>query len=170
MKTALFLDRDGVINRRLVGAYVRTPEEFELLEDIVPLLARAREQGRLLVLISNQQGVGKGLMTHRDLERVNDYMQTLLTDRLGFGMDALYTCTSLAGANDPRRKPAPGMLLEAIREHDIAPDRSWFIGDSVTDAQAGAAAGVPTILVGDHPADAATVVVPDLASALPFLR
>lgn len=162
MNTALFLDRDGVINRRLVGEYVRTPDEFELLDDILPILQAAKHQGRLLILISNQQGVGKGLMTQHDLDAVHDHMQAMLTARLGYGIDAVYTCTSLASANDPRRKPAPGMLLEAIRDHHVDPNRSWFIGDSLTDAQAGRAAGVHTILVGDHPPEAADIVVPAL--------
>ncbi len=159
MNAALFLDRDGVINRRIVGGYVRTPDEFVLLDDVLPILAEAKARGWLLILITNQQGVGKGLMSDADLSTVHDHMQTLLYDRLGFGLDAIYTCTALASANDPRRKPAPGMLLQAIREHSIDPDRSWFVGDSLTDAQAGAAAGVHTILVGDHPADAADIIV-----------
>lgn len=162
MNTALFLDRDGVINRRLVGEYVRTPDEFELLDDILPILQAAKHQGRLLILISNQQGVGKGLMTPQELEAVHEHMQSLLHERVGFGIDAIYTCTSLASANDPRRKPAPGMLLDAIRNHAIDASRSWFIGDSLTDAQAGRAAGVHTILVGEHPTDAADIVVPAL--------
>lgn len=162
-RPALFLDRDGVINRRLVGGYIRSPQEFELLDDVLPIMRAARHRGMMLVLITNQQGVGKGLMTDADLSAVHDSMQAILGERLGFGLDAIYVCTELASANSPRRKPAPGMLLEAIAELDIDAAASWFLGDSVTDAMAGRAAGVPTILVGDHPADAAEIVVPHLA-------
>ena len=161
---ALFLDRDGVINRRLVGEYVRTPNEFELLEDILPILAEAKQKGYVLILISNQQGVGKGLMTESDLEEVNGHMQRMIEDRLNFCLDDIRVCTSLASENDPRRKPQPGMLLEAIQEHSIDPSGSWFIGDSATDAQAGRAAGVRTALVGDHSTSLADVVAPDLFS------
>lgn len=162
-RPALFLDRDGVINRRLVGSYVRSPQEFELLDDVLPIMQAARERGMVLVLITNQQGVGKGLMTDAELDAVHDHMQTLLRERLGFGLDGIYVCTALDATNSPRRKPAPGMLLEAIAELDIDAAASWFLGDSVTDAMAGRAAGVPTILVGDHPAAAADIVVPHLA-------
>ncbi|MBU3742813.1 MAG: HAD family hydrolase [Candidatus Kapabacteria bacterium] len=161
---ALFLDRDGVINRRLPDAYVRHPDEFELLPDILPILVQARQHGMLLILITNQQGVGKGLMTHAELNVVHDHMQHLLQRHTGFALDAIYACTDLATTASERRKPAPGMLLEAIAEHDIDVTASWFLGDSLTDAQAGRAAGVRTILVGPFQASDADVVVPDLAS------
>lgn len=162
-RPALFLDRDGVINERIVGGYVRTPSEFVLLADVLPILRAAHAAGRVLVLITNQQGVGKGLMSNEDLDLVHAHMQHLLRDHLGFELDAIYTCTSLAVANDPRRKPAPGMLLEAIQDLDLDPAASVFLGDSTSDAQAGRAAGVRTVLVGEHPQDAADVVVPTLA-------
>lgn len=162
-RTALFLDRDGVINRRLVGAYVRSPQDFELLDDVLPIMQAARERGMLLILITNQQGVGKGLMTDADLDAVHRHMQSLLHDRLGYELDAIYVCTDLDAVASPRRKPAPGMLLEAMAEHDIDASASWFLGDSITDAMAGRAAGIPTILVGDHPVTAAEIVVPNLA-------
>lgn len=163
-RPALFLDRDGVINRRLPDAYVRYPDEFELLPDVLPILAHARSCGMLLILITNQQGVGKGLMTNAELDLVHSHMQQQLIQHIGFALDAVYSCTDLATTSSPRRKPAPGMLLEAIAEHDIDAAASWFLGDSLTDAQAGRAAGVRTILVGPFQASDADVVVPDLAS------
>ena len=166
MTPALFLDRDGVINRRIIDGYVQTVDEFDLLPDILPILTTAKEHGYVLVLITNQQGVGKGLMTAADLDVVHGHMQNQLRRDIGFGLDAIYSCTSLASDNDPRRKPAPGMLLEAIDDLDLDPNRSWFLGDSVTDATAGRAAGVKTILVGEHPAAAADIVVPTLADVV----
>lgn len=164
MKPALFLDRDGVINERIVGGYVRTPEEFILLPDILPVLAHAHAAGALLILISNQQGVGKGIMGQGDLDRVTSHMQDLLRSAVGVSLDAVYYCTDLDAVQSERRKPRPGMLLEAQRDLGINMAASWFIGDSLTDHQAGRAAGVRTILVGDFPPGAATMVVPDLAS------
>lgn len=161
---ALFLDRDGIINRRIIGGYVRSIDEFELLDDILPILQRAHDRGYLLILITNQQGVGKGLMSREDLDAIHDHMQSLLKQRLGFGLDAVYVCTSLASDNDPRRKPQPGMLLEAIADHQLDPAQCWFLGDSLTDAQAGRAAGVKTILVGEFDAYAAEVVESTLKS------
>jgi D-glycero-D-manno-heptose 1,7-bisphosphate phosphatase len=157
---ALFLDRDGVINTRIVGGYVSDPNEFELIADIVPLLHHARSKGYLLVQVSNQQGVGKGLMTHAQLLAVTEHMQGLLAPFLGGrGLDDLRVCTDLDGANSPRRKPRPGMLLEAMEELGIDASRSWFLGDSMTDAQAGRAAGVHTALIGPFEADAADLVM-----------
>ncbi|RPI65428.1 MAG: HAD family hydrolase [Ignavibacteriae bacterium] len=146
---ALFLDRDGIINKRIVGGYVRTIDEFHLLDDILPVLRRAHDHGYKLILITNQQGVGKGLMSREQLDVIHQHMQHLLHERLGFALDAIYDCTSLASDNDPRRKPEPGMLLEAITDHHLDPAQCWFIGDSISDAQAGRAAGVKTMLVGE---------------------
>lgn len=166
LRPALFLDRDGVINERLIDDYVRTPEQFVLLHDIVPILRAARAAGYLLILITNQQGVGKGLMTMADLDAIHRAMQQQLALTAGTGLDAIHVCTDLASAGSPRRKPHPGMLFEAIAEHAIDGQRSWFLGDSITDAQAGRRAGIRTILVGDHPTSAADVVVPDLRDVL----
>lgn len=163
---ALFLDRDGIINRRIIGGYVRTIDEFELLDDILPILQRAHDRGYLLILITNQQGVGKGLMSRDDLDTIHDHMQSLLKQRLGFGLDGIYVCTSLASDNDPRRKPQPGMLLEAIADHHLDPAQCWFLGDSLTDSQAGRAAGVKTILVGEFAEGDAEVVITNLSNLL----
>lgn len=159
-RKALFLDRDGVLNERIVGGYVRTIDEFVLQSDILPVLRGAHDRGYLLILITNQQGVGKGLMSRDDLDAVHKHLQTLLLDRIGCALDAIYDCTSLASDGDPRRKPQPGMLLDAIADHNIDAAASIFLGDSATDVLAGAAAGVRTILYqpnGPEP----TSVTPD---------
>ena len=161
IKKALFLDRDGVINHRIIGGYVRNRDEFILHSEIVPLLRTARQMGYLLILISNQQGVGKGLMTLDELELVHQHMQSILAAELGsIGLDDIRFCTDLDSMNSARRKPAPGMILEAISEHNLDPEQCWFIGDSASDAQAGRAAGVHTVLIGEHPADSAEVIIP----------
>lgn len=161
-KKALFLDRDGVINQRIIDGYVRTPSEFVLLTDVVPLLRAARDLGYMLVLISNQQGVGKGLMTADELDAVHNHMQDALAGVLGGrGLDEIHVCTELASANSPRRKPAPGMLLEAIRAYGLVPSQCWFLGDSLTDAQAGRSAGVRTALIGPFDSDVADIVTRD---------
>ncbi|MBU3699021.1 MAG: HAD family hydrolase [Candidatus Kapabacteria bacterium] len=165
MKKALFLDRDGIINKRIIGGYVRSPLEFELLPDVVPILLSARQRGYLLILITNQQGVGKGLMTTSDLDVVHEFMQSELAAH-GLRLDVIYVCTDLATSNSPRRKPAPGMLLEAIAENNLDAAQCWFLGDSLTDAQAGKAAGVRTALVGDFSAKDADIIAPTLALIL----
>ncbi len=166
---ALFLDRDGVINQRLVGRYVTSPSEFHLEPGVLDMLRAAKLSGDLLVLITNQQGVGKGLMTQQDLDEVHAHMNALLRNHLGFGIDHIYVCTSLAGENDPRRKPSPGMLLEAISDLGIDASSSWFVGDSLSDSAAGRAAGVRTALVGEHPSSAADLVAQDLSGIVAAL-
>jgi len=163
MTRALFLDRDGIINERIVDGYVRTPKEFVLHAEVLPILRAAHDAGYLLVLITNQQGVGKGLMGQGDLDVVHGHMQVMLAEQLGYGLDAIYSCTDLSASGNTRRKPRPGMLLEAQADLFINLPASWFLGDSITDHEAGKAAGVRTILVGAFPADAADIVVPTLA-------
>jgi D-glycero-D-manno-heptose 1,7-bisphosphate phosphatase len=160
MNKALFLDRDGVINTRLVGRYVQTPDQFSLITDIVPLLRHAHARGYMLILITNQQGVGKGLMSLEDLDVVHEHMQQCLHQVSAPRIDVIYVCTDLDGQQSTHRKPAPGMLLDAMRDHGINPLESWFVGDSITDAQAGRAAGVKTALVGDFESGDADIVAP----------
>jgi D-glycero-D-manno-heptose 1,7-bisphosphate phosphatase len=165
MNKALFLDRDGVINTRLVGQYVRTPDEFELIPDIVHILKLAKERGYQLVLITNQQGIGKGLMSTHDLTVVHDHMQQSLQSAGAPVIDAMYWCSDLDGSGSTHRKPAPGMLLDAMRDHNIEASASWFMGDSRSDAQAGYAAGVKTLLVGEFSAEDADIIVPTHSDA-----
>lgn len=160
MNKALFLDRDGVINTRLVGEYVRHPHEFTLIPGIVPLLQLAHTLGYQLIVITNQQGVGKGLMTRDDLDRVHQHMQALLREVGSPVIDAIYVCCDLADSGSTHRKPAPGMLLDAMRDYQIDASQSWFVGDSRSDAEAGRAAGVKTALIGDYdPSEAVLVAV-----------
>jgi D-glycero-D-manno-heptose 1,7-bisphosphate phosphatase len=88
-------------------------------------------------------------MTEQDLSNVHSYMCSLLADH-GFTPDAIEFCSDLAGTNSSRRKPAPGMLLDAAQKLDIDLTSSWMIGDSISDAQAGKHAGTKTILVGHY--------------------
>ena len=166
MNRALFLDRDGVINTRLVGEYVRTPGEFELILDVVPILKLAKERGYQIVLITNQQGIGKGLMSTHDLAVVHDHMQQSLRLAGAPTIDAIYWCSDLDGSGSKHRKPEPGMLLDAMRDHDIDASSSWFIGDSLSDAQAGRGAGVKTLLVGEFSTEEADIVAPTHRDAL----
>lgn len=158
MNKALFLDRDGVINIRRIGEYVRTPAEFILMEEILPLLHEAHQRGYKLIVISNQQGVGKGLMTMADLDMVHEHMQECLRVAGAPTIDAIYVCTDLDGMQSTHRKPAPGMLLDAMRDHDINATASWFVGDSISDAHAGVAAGVHTALIGSFESGAAELI------------
>jgi D-glycero-D-manno-heptose 1,7-bisphosphate phosphatase len=171
VKRAVFFDRDGIVNKRLVGAYVRSVEEFEFIDAITELLLYVQERGYESILVSNQQGVAKGLMTREDLQHITEYFQNELVRRCGVAFHDIRYCTDAESAGSPRRKPAPGMLLEAAAERGIELSASWMIGDSVSDVQAGRAAGVRTILVGEFTqVPQADFIVPSVEAVLPVLR
>lgn len=149
MKKALFLDRDGIINHRIIGDYVKHPSEFHLIPEVLPLFHWAKENNYLTIIITNQQGIGKGLMTESDLNEVHQEMRRQLS-LSGIIPDDIFFCSDLDGTNSPRRKPAPGMLLEAIAKWNINPAQSWMIGDSISDVIAGKSAGTKTILIGNY--------------------
>lgn len=148
-RRAIFFDRDGIVNKRLVGDYVKTVDEFEFLPDFFPLFELTNRYGLLKIVVSNQQGVGKAIMTLKDLRSVTQFMQIELVSMFGFGFDDVEYCTELASAHSYRRKPEPGMILDAARKWNIDIEQSWMIGDSISDATAGKQAGCSTILVGD---------------------
>lgn len=146
----LFVDRDGVINRRLVGDYVKRWEEFEPLP-------RTSEAFRLLsmlfkrvVVVTNQQGIGKGLMTENDLQVIHqNFIHAIGVS--GGRIDAIYHAPQLKQENHPMRKPNTGMVKQAMVDFpDIDPAKCILVGDSLSDMQLGRNAGMPTVLVGDE--------------------
>ncbi len=144
---AVFFDRDGVINRPPDSEkrYLTAWEDFHFIEGMPEVLAAVKRRGYLTILVTNQQGVGKGLMTREALETIHDAMQRSLTPQ-GAAFDGIYAATGLAG-KDLRRKPNPAMLLEAAADHSIDLPRSWMVGDHDNDMRAGKAAGVRTVRV-----------------------
>jgi D-glycero-D-manno-heptose 1,7-bisphosphate phosphatase len=142
----VFVDRDGVINRRLPGDYVRSWGQFRFLPGARAGLRLLREAGHLLVVITNQRGIGRGLMTEADLAEVHRRMQLALV-RAGAGVDAIFHCPHDLGADCGCRKPRPGMLSQALARFSIDTARSWVVGDSLSDLEAGRAVGIRGILV-----------------------
>ncbi|MDT7923182.1 MAG: HAD-IIIA family hydrolase [Chlorobiota bacterium] len=151
MGRAVFLDRDGIVNWRIVGDYVRCAEEFVLLPDFVDFLRGIKALGFLSILVTNQQGIGKGLVSPDAVAALHEQLQQHLQRTLGSGVDDIFVCPDLEGSNSPYRKPEPGMLLEAIRKWHLHPAQCWMVGDSASDILAGYRAGVRTVLVGAHP-------------------
>jgi D-glycero-D-manno-heptose 1,7-bisphosphate phosphatase len=143
---ALFLDRDGVIN--FDRGYVHRSEDFEFLPGIFELCSAARAQGLRLVVVTNQAGIGRGLYDERDFERLTVWMRERFAEA-GAPIDAVYHCPThpTAGigpyrAESPRRKPNPGMILDARDELGLDLAASILLGDKPSDVQAGLAAGV----------------------------
>jgi len=153
LTSALFLDRDGVLNVYLPGDYVKSPGELRLLAGAGRAVRRANDAQIPVILISNQQGVGKGVMTEADLDAVDQALRAGLHDEANARLTASYYCTHLARDNSPHRKPEPGMILDAARDHRLDLARSVFVGDTETDALAARAAGVGAfvlVLTGKH--------------------
>ena len=153
---AIFLDRDGTINR-YVG-FLRRIEDFELLPGAAQAIKRINASGCLAVVVSNQPVIARGEVLTGELEEIHNKMETLLGEE-GAYLDGIYYCphhpdkgydgeiTELKIDCDCR-KPKPGMLLHAAADHNIDLSRSWMIGDSENDIKAGIAAGCRTVLLG----------------------
>lgn len=155
MRRALFLDRDGVIN--VDHGYVHRQDNFEFVDGIFDLVAEARRRSLLVVVVTNQAGIGRGYYTEDDFLRLMEWVGSEF-ERHGGGIDGVYFCPNHPqhGVGDYRRecnfrKPAPGMFLKAAEELGIDLASSVFVGDKKTDVAAGLAAGIGTILyVGDE--------------------
>jgi len=149
MKTTLFLDRDGVINHKIHG-YVGTWDKFVFLDRVLeamPILARKFDY---IIIVTNQQGVGKGLMTQEDLDSVHAQMLVEI-EKVGGRIDKIFACTCLATAVPNCRKPHPQMALDAQKAFpDIDFDSSIMVGDMHTDCQMAQAVGMPFIWVDTH--------------------
>ena len=130
--STILLDRDGTINVHLVGDYVKSPEEFEFVPGAKEAIAAMHRAGKQVFVMTNQRGVGKGLMTEEDLAGVHRYMQDEL-ENAGGQIDGIY-CSTAVDSNDPRRKPQTGMWKELLLDHpNINPAQTIMIGDSDTD-------------------------------------
>lgn len=146
LERALFLDRDGVIN--VDHGYIGSVDRFELIPGVVEALARAAALGYRLVVVTNQSGIARGYFSAADYDRVEDHMVALFADK-GIRFTGIYHCphhiAGVVGALSVPcdcRKPAPGMILRACRDHAIDPARSIMLGDRRSDLKAGDAAGV----------------------------
>lgn len=143
---ALFLDRDGVLNELRRNDYVKCPDELVLLPGVAEAVAVCRRHFDYIFIVTNQQGVGKGLMSEADLEAVHSKLRS----EIG-GIDAIYYCTELERAHSFNRKPSIGMALQARREHPgLRLKDCTMVGDSMTDMLFGRRAGMTTVLVGEN--------------------
>jgi len=153
---AVFLDRDGTINR-YVG-FLRNEEDFELLPGVEDAIAGINKSGYLAIVVTNQPVIARGEVTYTQLQEIHNKMETLL-GRKGAYLDAVYFCPhhphkGFEGEipelkiNCECRKPRPGMLLQAAEAFNIDLNQSFMIGDGEEDVEAGKAAGCKTVLIG----------------------
>jgi D-glycero-D-manno-heptose 1,7-bisphosphate phosphatase len=150
-RRALFLDRDGVINTD--KGYVHKPEDFEFIEGIFDLVAYANRAEYLVVVVTNQAGIGRGYFSELDFHNLTIWMKDKFTEK-GAKIDAVYFCPfhpehgkGKYKRESDMRKPSPGMLFMAQSELAIDLKQSILIGDKSTDIAAGRTAGVGTLLL-----------------------
>jgi len=144
LRAAVFLDRDGTLN--VDRSYLSKPEQLQLLPGVGPALLQLRAAEFALVVVTNQSGIGRGLMTEADLHGVHAELHRQLAE-LGVFLDGVYHCPAAPISSDPLisdhpdRKPAAGMLLRAARDLQLDLASSWMIGDTLRDVLAGQNAG-----------------------------
>src|SRR5216117_2919402 len=142
LSPAVFVDRDGTIMEDC--DYCRDPKAVRIFPGVPEALRRLKSRGFKLIIITNQSGIGRGLMTVEQYRAVEGEVLRQLGGDL---IEATYFCPDVPGPNSNCRKPAPGMILQATREHGIDLPRSFFIGDKEIDVECGRNAGVRTIRV-----------------------
>lgn len=142
---AVFLDRDGVLNRTIVRDGVPHPPdtvaEVEILPGVAEALSRLVERKLMLVVVTNQPDVARGTQRREEVERINQHLGKQL------GLTAFHVCFHDTPDNCACRKPKPGLLIEAARAYNIDLGRSFMVGDRWSDVAAGQAAGCRTVLI-----------------------
>jgi D-glycero-D-manno-heptose 1,7-bisphosphate phosphatase len=141
---AVFLDRDGTINEE--SPYIADIRDLHIYPFTADAIRRLNESAYLVIVVTNQSGVGRGLIPPERLNEIHAYIQRTLSTT-GARIDAFYACTHTPEEGCACRKPAPGMILQALRDYEIDPARSFFVGDKREDLLAARAAGVTPILV-----------------------
>jgi len=142
-KKAVFLDRDGVINKE--KNFVTSWEEFEFIDGIFENIKKLNKAGFLVIVVTNQSGISRGFYTEETLKEIHDKMIKIMENN-GAHIDDIFYCPHYDD-NCSCRKPNPGMILEAAKKYNIDLSKSWVVGDSERDIEAGRRAGCKTILV-----------------------
>jgi len=158
----LFLDRDGVLNRKIDHDYVRNWEQFEFLPGVKEALAICAEKFNRIVIVTNQRGVGRGLMAESDLHEIHMLLMDAV-DEAGGRIDAIFFCPDIIDEGSTHRKPNPGMAFDAQRLFpEIDFSKSVIVGDSGSDMEFGKNLGMKTVLIGDKLMPTADILFPSL--------
>lgn len=140
----IFLDRDGTLNPD--PGYIRSPEQYELFPGVAEALAKLKQAGARLVVVTNQSGIARGFLSADDLEGVHAKLRRLL-EAAGAPLDGLYYCPHHPDEGCVCRKPQPGMIEQAVREHGLDPARAYLIGDHRRDMELARRVGAKSVLV-----------------------
>ena len=145
----LFLDRDGVINRKIDNGYVLNLEMFEWIAGSKEAIVTLSNICSRVIVVTNQQGIGKKLMTENELEKIHSFMKTEIK-MAGGRIDAFYFSPHLKEENNPMRKPETGMLLKAKQDFpEIDFQKSIMVGDSVSDMEMAEKLSILKIWIGN---------------------
>jgi D-glycero-D-manno-heptose 1,7-bisphosphate phosphatase len=145
---AIFLDRDGVIN--VDTNYVHKIEEFKFCDGIFELCQEFQKQGFIFIVITNQSGIDRGYYTHEQFNTLTTWMIEEFKKR-DIQITEVYYCPDTPEKATEFRKPNPGMILKAKKEHNINLNESWLIGDKISDIDAGLNASIPNlVLITEH--------------------
>lgn len=151
MRKALFLDRDGTIN--VERCYVYKSEDFTLIDGVCEAIKHYMEKDYLVIVITNQSGVGRGLYSEDDVKALHDYADKIFLTN-GVKIDKWYYCPHhpIYGLNKYKiscncRKPKTGMIEQAIQEYDIDVDHSLLVGDKIEDIECGEKMGIKSLFI-----------------------
>ncbi|UCE63787.1 MAG: D-glycero-beta-D-manno-heptose 1,7-bisphosphate 7-phosphatase [Nitrospirota bacterium] len=140
----VFLDRDGTLNRDT--GYITSPAELNLFPGVVEAIVRLKQGGSRVVIITNQSGIARGLMTEDDLHMIHRKLERELVKEGGC-LDGIFFCSHHPDDACQCRKPKPGLILRAAKELDLNLSRSYYVGDKVIDMQLANAVGSKAVLV-----------------------
>jgi len=145
LRKAVFLDRDGVINENR-SDYVKSVAEFKILPPAPEAIMLLNESGFLVVIVTNQSAINRGLLSREELEKIHSFMRIELS-KYGCRIDGIYYCPHRPDEDCSCRKPQPGLLKKAILELSVDPKFSWLIGDSDADEEAARNAGINSVRI-----------------------
>lgn len=161
----VFLDRDGVLNKDFVD-YAYSLDKFFIIDGVAEALAALKKEGYLLVVITNQSGIAKGIYTREDMQTCHDYLQ----EQTGHLIDHIYYSPwHPIHTESLTRKPGTLMFEKAIAKFNVDVSRSWMVGDKLRDMQPAIKMGLKTIQVDGHDDKIADHVAPNLLEASQYI-
>ncbi len=142
---AIFLDRDGVLNKDR-SDYIKNIDELEIFPNIGKCIKQINDRGFLAIVVTNQSAIGRKLITNNDVDNIHNYIQKFLK-KYNAKIDAFYYCPHHPIDNCDCRKPKPGLLVKAAHDFSVDLKNSWMIGDHDRDIESGINAGCKSIKI-----------------------
>ncbi len=147
VKRFVLLDRDGVLNKAPANRYVTSIDDVVLLDGAAEAVRLFNDDGFGVLIVSNQQCVGKGLLSEDGLTMISEHLATQIRNSSGGKISEFFYCRHLTAVDCDCRKPKPGLILQAQAKYQFDPSTTYLVGDSYKDLEAARFAGCPSILV-----------------------